>query len=556
MSEKQRQTLLSASAQGATFLILLQLSSRMLTFIVNQILLRCLSPEMLGISVQLELFMITVLYFSRESLRTALQRYGASEAESKPGKGKKGKKSNELVEGTPAAVSQTAVNLSLLTLPLGIVFASALSFFYSRSFASSETASQPYFKESVGLYVLATLIELLSEPGFALAQQKMMYKLRAGAESAATFTRCVVTCGLTIYAAKIAKVDVGPLPFAVGQMGYAVVLLAVYRSKVWRIARDEGFGLGLRKIGSSTSTYHLSYFHKPLSSLALTMWIQSSIKHVLTQGDTILVTWLTTNHDQGVYALAANYGSLIARMLFQPLEESSRNLFAKLLSPSKSGAVDPSSLASSENILKILLKLYLLLSIFAAALGPPFAPIALNILAGSRWAQSNAGPVLANYCYYIPLLAINGITEAFVQSVATPRELQVQSLWMFSFSLGFGIAGYGFVKTLGWGAQGLVWANVVNMALRIIWSSVFIQRYFGRLGKKIDWTGVLPGVIFISVALPVGALARSAVERGAGMMKEIGAAGVLSVVLLAACAVSERRFFRECWGMLKSSRAK
>lgn len=254
-SERVRQSLLSASAEGAKFLILLQVGSRMLTFVVNQVLLRFLSPELLGISVQLELFMISVLYFSRESLRTALQRHTASDKELGMEKQKEDG-GGLLVEGTLAAQSQTVVNLSLLTVPLGVIFAAVLALFYSHSFASSETAAQPYFNHSIALYTLATLLELMSEPCFALAQQKLLYKLRAGAESAAAFTRCVLTCGLTVYAARVAQIEggLGPLPFAVGQVGYAVVLLGVYLWRCLGLAQAEGFSMWLGGIESRSVT--------------------------------------------------------------------------------------------------------------------------------------------------------------------------------------------------------------------------------------------------------------------------------------------------------------
>src|SRR5271155_2596960 len=67
----KKDMLLSTSAGGATLLIGLQVGSRALTFIVNQILLRYLSPEILGISTQLEVYSISVLFFARESLRVA-----------------------------------------------------------------------------------------------------------------------------------------------------------------------------------------------------------------------------------------------------------------------------------------------------------------------------------------------------------------------------------------------------------------------------------------------------------------------------------------------------
>lgn len=217
----QNKPLLSSSVEGAKFLILLQISSRLLTFGVNQILLRYLTPALLGISVQLELLTISILYFSRESLRNALQR-------------------QSLGSGEFRTAAQTIINLSLLTLPLGVAFSALLA---GGFVASLEALELPYGAISVGLYVLATMLELASEPGFALAQIRLRYKLRAGAEGAAAFARCILTCGITVWAARNGLV-LGPLPFAVGQVGYGALLLAFYGASTW----EEGFGFGLKKI--------------------------------------------------------------------------------------------------------------------------------------------------------------------------------------------------------------------------------------------------------------------------------------------------------------------
>lgn len=255
--KEDHQSLLSASAEGAKFLILLQVTSRLLTFLVNQLLLRYLSPSLLGISVQLELFMISILYFSRESLRTALQRQPSSPTTtSAPTSTKTPNIGTKLIEGTPAAHRQTVINLSLLALPLGFLFAVTLSLFYARSFASRETASQPFFRESVCLYALATIIELAAEPYFSLAQLGLRYKVRAAAECAAAFVRCIMTCGVTVAVAKgrfgeeLRGRGVGPLGFAVGQVGYAAVLLGVYVWCFWGEGGREGWGVGLRGVES------------------------------------------------------------------------------------------------------------------------------------------------------------------------------------------------------------------------------------------------------------------------------------------------------------------
>lgn len=42
--------------------------------------------------------------------------------------------------------------------------------------------------------------------------------------------------------------------------------------------------------------------------LSTTMTLQSLVKHLLTEGDKIIITWFSPLQDQGGYALAANYG--------------------------------------------------------------------------------------------------------------------------------------------------------------------------------------------------------------------------------------------------------
>jgi hypothetical protein len=201
-------SILSASAKGATFLIILQVASRALTFAVNQVLLRFLSPELLGVSARLELFSISVLYFARESLRVALQRQA---------------------HGT-----QAIVNLSYLAVFFGTPLAYLLALFVLRS----DRPDVPYFVESLIVYCLATFIELLSEPAFSVVQQKLLYKVRASAESTATLLRCVGTCGSAILASR-AGLDIGVLPFAAGQLAYALSLLLVYTYNTWPVSKTH-----------------------------------------------------------------------------------------------------------------------------------------------------------------------------------------------------------------------------------------------------------------------------------------------------------------------------
>jgi oligosaccharide translocation protein RFT1 len=227
--------------------------------------------------------------------------------------------------------------------------------------------------------------------------------------------------------------------------------------------------------------YILSLFSATLSKLSLSLFLQNSFKYILTQGDSLLIAALASLHSQGSYALASNYGGLIARMLFQPIEESSRNMFARVCAPSSStNRISKDGVREAKSMLSNILRLYGIIALVACVLGPTLAPLLLRLVAGNRWADGEASEVLATYCYYIPLLAVNGITEAFVAAVATNSELYTQSLLMGGFFAGFAGAAYVFLHVLQLGAQGLVYSNCVNMGLRIMFNTWFISRYFEK----------------------------------------------------------------------------
>lgn len=248
-----------------------------------------------------------------------------------------------------------------------------------------------------------------------------------------------------------------------------------------------------------------------------------------------------------MYALSANYGGLIARMLFRPIEDSSRNLFAQLCAtsaPPRSQKLttgkektQPTQLSpgihQASIILRDLLRIYTIASLIAFAIGPTAAPLLLQLVAGARWADSGAGVVLATYCYCIPLLAINGVSEAFVAATASTAELRAQSLWMTAFSAGFAVSAYVFLRVLDLGAQGLVLANCVNMALRIAFNLRYVGMFFRRKGEEFRVVEILPNVYAVGgAAVAMSVLTQSRVtvpfllEYGLiGELIHVGAAG-------------------------------
>ncbi|KAK5196263.1 Oligosaccharide translocation protein rft1 [Exophiala xenobiotica] len=470
---------------GTLLLILIQVASRALTFIGNQVLLRFLSPSLLGIAVQLELVSVTSLYFARESLRVALQRQPPSPPDAEQKQGGRGN------------ATQTVVNLSYLAILLGLVISTAFGWSYLYS-APSAVLGSPYFDIAFRIYAAATILELLAEPAFVVIQQKALYADRARAETLAAMARCFSACIVAVIGHK-RHMAPSVLPFAVGQAAYAGVLLALYIVPVLRLSRGEKFSIAPRKLdadaittGINNRTYYAQRFHKAILGLATTMYMQSVFKLFLTQGDALILSFLSSLADQGAFALASNYGGLLARLVFQPVEESSRNMFGRLLSSSSSSAsstqrqpTDTKSNTAAEHAkivqaLKYLtntLHFYNILSLPLVSIAPHILPLVVRHIMGARWYTPSTASLLGVYCYYIPLMAVNGILDAFVTSVATPAQLRTQSIWMLLFTASYGIVVWAMLTKFQLGAAGLVGANMVNMGLRIVWSIVFVRQW-------------------------------------------------------------------------------
>ncbi|KAI8061552.1 Rft protein-domain-containing protein [Gilbertella persicaria] len=313
--EKKDDNLLATTVKGASYLIMLQFISRMLTFSLNQIVIRFTSKATFGIaSVNLELLSSTILFISREGFRSVLIR----------------KSKNQ----------QSILNLAYIPSFFGLITTIAACLYYLSTISLEEQAQFPYYKTAVLLYGAASFLELLVEPLFILALNNLYFQLR----------------------------------------------VTIEEKSYW--------------------------FDKALLHLGFTMTKQSFLKHVLTEGDKMLISILSSSQDRGVYAFVVNYGYW--------------------------------------------------------SLG-----------------EGNAPGVLAMYCIYVPFMGINGITEGFVQAVATKSDLTKLSYYMVLFSTCFMASGIVFMYVLELGAIGLILANMVNLGIRIAYSWFYICRYFDKVSLSV-----------------------------------------------------------------------
>jgi oligosaccharide translocation protein RFT1 len=183
--------------------------------------------------------------------------------------------------------------------------------------------------------------------------------------------------------------------------------------------------------------------------------------------------------------------------VFQPIEETSRLFFSKLLSgqgkvekinkqQTEPGAASPETRSYREGLRQasdvfhlVLLLLYVHLALIFLAFGPPYIPTLLSFMLPSHYLSTSAPLVLQAYCLYLPVMALNGFLEAFVASTAGEAELVRRGRWMIGASIGFVGCAMMFSK-IGMRETGLVYANVVNLGARALYGWVFAKAYFAR----------------------------------------------------------------------------
>ncbi|GAA5933769.1 hypothetical protein JCM3775_000277 [Rhodotorula graminis] len=485
-------------------LVGLQVASRLFSFALNQALLRSTTPQAFGLAtIQLDTLLNTVLFLLREGIRGAVvrTRSAASPAE--------------------ATLQRQSLLIPTLLSPLAIA-AFAL---YHRYVSPSPIPAQ--YTPVLALYLLSAVLELVAEPLYlrTLQSWQTLTTRRVRVEGAAVLVKAVAT----LAAVRAVSDDDALLAFGVGQVAYSATIWA---GLAWVTASSP------RSVSSSSSSEPVDplksregaaarpasvlplervdghLFDPGMTTLGWALTKQSVVKQLLTEADKLAVGRFGSAADMGGYAVALNYGSLLARVVFQPLEESSRLYFSTLSAPSPTSPsrttptasrvdtpdqVDgdakapqystfdvpppPNTLAAVASHLRLLLLFYTHLTLIFTCLAPSFTTPLLHLLLGARWSHMSAAPLLRAYALSLPFLALNGLTEAFFQAVAPPRWIARGSAWMVACAAAFAgtvWALMGRESKGGWGAEGLIVANCVNLAMRTALSTTFIVRYFAE----------------------------------------------------------------------------
>ncbi|KAI8460866.1 Rft protein-domain-containing protein [Phakopsora pachyrhizi] len=531
-------------------LIGLQLISRLSTFVLNQALIRLVSPESLGrSSVQFEVLINTILFLSRESIRINLSR---SQDEFKIKNFRKRRK-------------QQILNISFLSIPLGFITSTVLFTTYYYYSDLKTLSNEP--RTSLFIYYVSSLIELMSEPAYLYLILIGRVDRRIRVEGLSLLTRTFLNFTIVFLGSylstplksffKIRSLDsnlfdddqFSLLAFSLGQLGFSLTLLIGLWFNVLEQsnrnnnkADNRRFDLvpqNLNVDGQNSLIKLENWLDYTELKLCFALFRQSILKQFLTEGDKMFIAKFCPIANQGGYALAMNYGSLVARIVFHPIEETSRLFFSKNLSnPSlilsskepelaknkdimiKSQEKEESSERSVQLLLN-LIKFYNYLGLILISFGPPYIQLLLTILIGTRSDYLREGNlstvviVLKTYCFLLPLLGINGVLEGFCQSVSNQAQLDRMSKMMIFWCVAFIAAVRVFSSdysriSLGVSSEvAIVLATVVNMICRIIFGWNFLVQFFKTIGSKgIGFQKCLPSYIGSMSFLIFGYLTR------------------------------------------------
>uniref|UniRef100_A0A3B1IKK1 Protein RFT1 homolog n=1 Tax=Astyanax mexicanus TaxID=7994 RepID=A0A3B1IKK1_ASTMX len=447
------EVLKSASAL-ASYSVLLQVMFRLLTFFLNAFTLRFVSKELIGVvNVRLMLLYTTLVFLSREAFRRAC------------------------LSGEGAGRDwRQVINLLWLTLPLGCLWGVLLVCVWWWLLQAPDPQTIPHYVPAVGIFCLAALTELLAEPLWVLAHAHMLVRLKVVAESLAMIAKCVVTVVMVVSAPQW-----GLYIFSAAQV--RLTMYVVLCKKCCQLMHDCVF-LCLQPL-----------INWKLATLTWSFFKQSFLKQILTEGERYVMTFLNVLNfgDQGVYDIVNNLGSMVARFLFLPIEESFYVFFAKVLERGQNAQQQKQEeISIAADVLECLLKLVLLVGLIITAFGYSYSHLALDMYGGELLSSGTGPSLLRCYSFYVLLLAVNGVTECFVFAAMSKEEvdrymhflhISASFLYVCRYNLVMLALSASFLLLSYWltwlfGGVGFILANCCNMGLRIMHSIIYIHRFF------------------------------------------------------------------------------
>ncbi|KAG7700763.1 hypothetical protein KL929_001566 [Ogataea haglerorum] len=496
--------------RAACILIAGQTTIKFMTFAMNQMLIQHVTPTGLGLCSLIEFVINTVLFISREPVRLSVQAMNT-----------------ELKE-----YDQLLVNFSYLPLVFCAIIAGP--FVHWQLGFGSLFLSSWHYQVCLVAIIASLVLEILSEPYYNANQTQLNVTKRAKIESFASFVKCVVQFTIVMNVRmKAGKDATFVVAYILAQFFYSLTVFVCY----------SRFRLALPRLSSTGA------FLEPLTwNYLRSLFLQQIFKHFLTEGDRFVLNQFFPIVDQGYYSIVLNYGSLMARLLFQPVEETIRMNTAKLFASNQPETCKRANL--NRNIYKVVtvyIYILTLLLIFAPRNTSFFIHQAFpNIADPEKFVE-----VFKIYWYYLPLLSMNGVLEALFNSVYTdPDHVSLYSRLMFVNSACFYLTSAFFIKRLQLGLVGLILANSINMLIRILFCAFEVKPFLNF--KDQNYTKFLYFWAFCAVIV---AIQNKIVAGDTVTAIQFGQDFGLGLIALAFIVIIESKIYRLAYDLLANPSA-
>jgi oligosaccharide translocation protein RFT1 len=148
----------------------------------------------------------------------------------------------------------------------------------------------------------------------------------------------------------------------------------------------------------------------------MTVSLQGILKQVLTEGERYVMTVFAVLSfaEQGVYDVVNNLGSMAARFIFLPIEESSYFYFAQMLN--RQIPIENQPRQEIEQVAKVLFKLLRALSLLGAIVvvfGFSYSHLLLHLYGGTTLTEGSGPLLLRTHCLAVCFMVCPKICSEF-----------------------------------------------------------------------------------------------------------------------------------------------
>lgn len=248
-----------------------------------------------------------------------------------------------------------------------------------------------------------------------------------------------------------------------------------------------------------------AFFNRELQKLTLSFVKQGVLKQILTEGEKYVmsVSPVLSFGEQATYDVVNNLGSMAARFIFRPIEDSAYFYFTQTIARDTRLAKQPQDrVRQASSVLNNLLLGVSSIGLIAFTFGQSYAHTLLLLYGGEDFVAGGLPQRLLQWhCLAIYLLSVNGISEGYMFATNTSRDINKYNYLMAIFSVSFLVLSY--ILTGIFGPVGFIFANCINMLGRIIYSTWYIRQQYQPLGLN-PLQGLWPGKIFGGALLIAG----------------------------------------------------